>query len=207
MSRLSKLERLRVEQRERDGRREAMRNELADSAIQTLAQLGYARTSLRDIAEQSGRSTGLIHYYFTDKVELIQLCVRRYKQGFVEGIDRATAAASTPAGVRAALVEALAHAVENDAHVHRLWYDIRAQALFDTRFFEAVSDIEQDLVDMLGRALVKMRVPRARALGAYLALDNHFRYALLRHLGGAQEMVEELRVSAHAVLEGLKPGT
>ena len=42
----------------------ARRTQLADAALQTLAELGYARTSLREIAQNSEFSHGVLHYYF-----------------------------------------------------------------------------------------------------------------------------------------------
>ena len=58
---------------------EERRRELADAALQTLSELGYARTSLREIAQNSAFSHGVLHYYFRDKVDLIIYCVRQYK--------------------------------------------------------------------------------------------------------------------------------
>ncbi|HQU02794.1 MAG TPA: TetR family transcriptional regulator, partial [Acetobacteraceae bacterium] len=55
------------------------RRELAQAAVQTLAELGYARTSLREIAQNSAFSHGVLHYYFKDKADLIMCCVRHYK--------------------------------------------------------------------------------------------------------------------------------
>ena len=40
------------------------RDELAESALKTLGELGYARTSLREIAQNSEFSHGVVHYYF-----------------------------------------------------------------------------------------------------------------------------------------------
>ncbi|MFI5042721.1 MAG: TetR/AcrR family transcriptional regulator, partial [Acidimicrobiales bacterium] len=55
--------------RERVSRRQVdkfaeRRTQLADAALQTLAELGYARTSLREIAQNSQFSHGVLHYYF-----------------------------------------------------------------------------------------------------------------------------------------------
>ncbi len=41
---------------------EDRRRELADAALLTLADLGYARTSLRTVAELTNFSHGLLHY-------------------------------------------------------------------------------------------------------------------------------------------------
>src|SRR5580658_1911138 len=61
-----------VTNRERISRRQVdkfgeRRAQLADAALQTLAELGYARTSLREIAQNSQFSHGVLHYYFSDK--------------------------------------------------------------------------------------------------------------------------------------------
>ena len=63
------------------------RAQLAASALQTLAELGYARTSLREIAQNSEFSHGVLHYYFGDKIELITYCVREYKARCVTRYD------------------------------------------------------------------------------------------------------------------------
>ena len=54
------------------------RAQLAASALQTLSEPGYARTSLRDIAQNSEFSHGVLHYYFSDKVDLIIQSVKQY---------------------------------------------------------------------------------------------------------------------------------
>ncbi len=71
------------------------RAELADAALKTLAELGYARTSLREIAQNSGFSHGVLHYYFTDKVDLITHCVKQYKAHCVPRYDQIVADSDT----------------------------------------------------------------------------------------------------------------
>ena len=80
------------------------RAQLAAAALQTLAEQGYARTSLRDIAQHSDFSHGVLHYYFSDKIELITYCVRQYKAECVTRYDSIVATAGfgrrTQAGLR-----------------------------------------------------------------------------------------------------------
>src|SRR5919112_1153260 len=63
---------------------EERRTQLAQSALETLGELGYAKTSLREIAHNSEFTHGVVHYYFADKVELITHCVRLYKAQCVQ---------------------------------------------------------------------------------------------------------------------------
>ena len=71
----------------REQRVDERRTQLAQSALATLGELGYASTSLREIAQNSEFTHGVVHYYFADKVELIIHCVRLYKTQCVSRFD------------------------------------------------------------------------------------------------------------------------
>jgi AcrR family transcriptional regulator len=70
-----------------EGTYDERRDLLAESALTTLGQRGYAHTSLRDIAANSPFTHGVVHYYFRDKTELITYCVRSYKARCVHRYD------------------------------------------------------------------------------------------------------------------------
>ena len=82
-----------------DDRGDTRRTQLADAALQTLSELGYARTSVRDIANNSEFSHGVLHYYFKDKAELILYCIRRYKTRCATRYDYVIATSRTPEGL------------------------------------------------------------------------------------------------------------
>src|SRR3954449_11638652 len=86
---------------------EERRRELADAALQTLGELGYARTSLREIAQNSPYSHGVVHYYFADKVELITYCVRQYKASGVTRYDAIVSSSTSFDGLASAFADAL----------------------------------------------------------------------------------------------------
>nr|HEV8008925.1 TetR family transcriptional regulator [Bradyrhizobium sp.] len=99
------------------------RVELAEAALQTLSELGYARTSLREIAQNSVFSHGVLHYYFNDKIDLILCCVRHYKSRCVTRYDDVVASARTYEELAAGFLKVLGETVRNEGHLHRLWYD------------------------------------------------------------------------------------
>src|SRR3954451_23031912 len=105
---------------ERIDKFEERRRELADAALQTLSELGYARTSLREIAQNSEFSHGVLHYYFRDKVELITHCVRQYKAECVTRYDQIIATAGSAGELRQDFAAAMADTLLQDAPMHRL---------------------------------------------------------------------------------------
>lgn len=108
------------------------KRQIADSAISALKELGYANTTLLDIAAKSALSLGMLHYYFADRAELIIYCVEIYKEDFVHKVAKALETAQGRDQVIEAFTEALVASIFDDAMTHRLWYDVRTQAMFDT---------------------------------------------------------------------------
>src|ERR1700733_6547886 len=106
------------------------RAQLAGTALQTLAELGIARTSLRDIAQNSEFSHGVLHYYFSDKIELITCCVRQYKAECVKRYDGVVATSESPGELKRGFGAVMAATLRDEAKMHRLWYDLRTQSMF-----------------------------------------------------------------------------
>ena len=175
---------------------------IAGSALRALQELGYANTSLRDIAAQSDMSLGMLHYYFEDKMQLIIYCVSAYKSGFTSRVRAALDGVIGRDAVIAAFSKALALAIVEDAASHRLWYDIRAQAMFDPAFRPVVAEIESTLIEVVhlaGRAAGRP----ADHIGDldYAMIDGAFRFLMQRHSvdGDRADLAAELR----SVLERL----
>jgi len=194
--------------RTRGDKVEDRRRELADAALQTLAELGYARTSLRTIADNSEFSHGLLHYYFADKTELITYCVQRYKTDCVQRYEGLVAVASTPAELAEACGQGLAATLVDAPHMHRLWYDLRSQSLFEESLRADVAEIDGGLQDMIWR-LVRAYAdltgvePTCAPSTAYALYDGLFQQALQRYLAGSAEAIDELRAGCRDLLPRL----
>lgn len=196
---VNKLVRLRDEADLRIERRTEKRRELARHAIFTLGRLGYARTGLRDIAEQSGVSVGVLHYYFTDKIDLITFCVHLYKDEFVADLEAILARSDTPGAAAANVIDGLVKTVTDNASTHTLWYDISAQSLFDPAFRPVVSQIEDALVSVCANIGAKLKLDLG-GLELYQALDGIFRYYLGRRIAAAPASLEDMRTALTRLL-------
>jgi AcrR family transcriptional regulator len=184
------------------------RAELAAAALQTLAKLGYARTSLREIAQNSNFSHGVLHYYFSDKIELITYCVRQYKAECVTRYDDIVATASSADELRVGFGAAMAGTLRDDARLHRLWYDLRNQSLFDDSYRKDVQEIDQSLERMIWRIVSRYSelagVPAAVPPSlAYAIYDGIFQHALIRYLGGSEAAAAELQSNTERILASL----
>jgi TetR/AcrR family transcriptional repressor of bet genes len=163
---------------------DARRNQLAESALKTLGELGYAQTSLREIAKSSEFSHGVVHYYFADKLELIVYCVRSCKARCVTRYDAVIAEAATPEGMLDAFADKVVETLRGEAPMHRLWYDLRSQSMFQEPLREAVTMIDRTLEEMIWRVVSRYAELAGRSLvttpdTAYGLFDGVFQQALL----------------------------
>jgi AcrR family transcriptional regulator len=188
------------------------RTQLAAAALQTLAELGYARTSLREIAQNSEFSHGVLHYYFSDKIELITCCVRQYKAECVKRYDGIVATASTPDELKQQFGAAMAGTLRDEGKLHRLWYDLRNQSQFDHAYRSDAEEIDQSLEQMIWRVVSRFAQLSAAPVAfspaaAYALFDGLFQHALSQHLAGDGEAAGQLEQDVQRLLESLVPGT
>lgn len=181
------------------------RRALADSALRTLGELGYARASLREIANNSEFSHGVVHYYFHDKLELIVYCVRQYKATCVHRYDGVVADATTAEGLVEAFADKLAETIVEEAPMHRLWYDLRSQSMFEESLREAVLQIDQTLEDMVWRVVstyadLAGRPPAMTPHVTYGLLDGLFQQALLGYLCEREGVLDDLRAQVRELM-------
>ncbi len=186
------------------------RAELAAAALQTLAQLGMARTSLREIAQNSAFSHGVLHYYFANKIELISCCVRQYKAECVKRYDGVVATAASPAQFKRSFGALMAATLREDGLKHRLWYDLRNYSQFDDRYLADVTDIDQSLERMIWRVvssyadLAKTQILLPSG-ATYAVFDGLFRRALNAYLCGDSSAAAALERDASRLLEVVSP--
>ena len=184
---------------------DARRDQLAESALKTLGDLGYARTTLREIANNSTFSHGVVHYYCEDKLELVIYSVRYYKARCVTRYDSVVADSTTADGLLDAFAAKLAETIREEAPMHRLWYDLRTQSMFEEQLREAVTLIDKTLEEMIWRVVSRYaelagRPPALSPPVAYGLLDGLFQQALLAYVGGHTEVLDALVVQVRAVM-------
>ncbi len=182
----------------RTSKHDSRRDELAESALTTLGALGYAKTSLREIAQHSPYSHGVVHYYFSSKEELITYCVRYYKRTCVTRYDEIVAGSSSAAEeLQARFAAKLAETIREEGPMHQLWYDLRNQSMFEPALREVVLEIDGQLEAMIWRVVSRYselagRPPALDPSTTYGMLDGLFAQSLLAWATGPTAAREDV---------------
>ena len=184
---------------------DARRDQLAESALKTLGDLGYARTTLREIANNSTFSHGVVHYYFEDKLELVIYSVRYYKARCVTRYDAVVQDSTSADGLVEAFAAKLAQTIREEAPMHRLWYDLRTQSMFEEALRETITEIDAALEAMIWRVIDRYATlaegqPSVTPAAAYGMLDGLFQQALLAYTASGDPVLEGLATQVRTVL-------
>lgn len=183
----------------------ARRRMLAESALTTIAERGFAHTGLREIAQNSDLSHGALHYYFEGKDDLVAEAVWNYKSECARRYDDVVASATTGEELIAGVADEMASTLRDEASLHRLWYDLRNQSLFDAGFRDTIVEIDRLLEEMVW-AIVKRyselvgRPPVFDSGLGYALVDGLFQNELIRFLRGDTEAVDRIRRDIAALL-------
>jgi TetR/AcrR family transcriptional regulator, fatty acid metabolism regulator protein len=76
----------------------ARRAQIAQCAADVIAEAGYARATMAEIARRAGIAKSVISYHFADKNELMQELIRTAVAGYTQFLDPKVAAQSSAAG-------------------------------------------------------------------------------------------------------------
>ncbi|NML33297.1 TetR/AcrR family transcriptional regulator [Paraburkholderia antibiotica] len=187
---------------------EARRVELAEAALKTLAELGYAKTSLREIAQKSEFTHAVLHYYFEDKLDLIRCSIRHFKAQCATRYDVVTVSARSQDELLNGFLDKLAETIRDEPQMHSLWYDLRAQALFEDAFRDVVSEIDASLEAMVWRIVMRNAElgggqPSITPGAAYALLDGLFQKHLLRHMSDDPNAIPHLLDEVRALFPKL----
>lgn len=181
------------------------RAQLAESALTTLGELGYARTSLREIAQNSEFSHGVVHYYFASKAELIVHCVQEYKKTCVKRYDDVVALSQSPEELVERFADRLVDTLADDAPMHRLWYDLRTQSMFEESLLVDVLAIDRALEVMVWAVVERYaelagRKPAFPSPTTYALVDGIFEKAVLAYMAEEPTALDDLRTRTLAVM-------
>ena len=95
--------------------------------------------------------------------------------------------------------------MHDEAHMHRLWYDIRSQTLFETAFREDVGELDKSLEDMIWRIMCRFAEltgePQSMPPSTiYAMIDGLFQQGLLKHISGDRHAIDQMQADVRLVI-------
>ncbi|KAA9107676.1 TetR/AcrR family transcriptional regulator [Microbacterium rhizomatis] len=181
------------------------RRELAATALVTIAEQGFARTGLRDISARTDLSTGILHYYFDGKDDLIAQAIWEYKSECARRYDPIVESSTTAGELIARFGVEISATLRDESVMHRLWYDLRNQALFEEGFRETIVALDDLLADMVWavvqrHAQLRDTEPSIDRETAYALFDGLFLNCLIAYQRGDADAPEQIRARSGALL-------
>ena len=130
------------------------RTEILDAFLNVMAQEGYAKATIQAIAKQAGLRSGLIHYHFKNKQEILIELVKQVSASVQERYQGLAAHANTPQEKLKAFIDArLAKGETSNPQAVAAWVVIGTEAIRQTEVREEYEKIISDQQDLLEKLI------------------------------------------------------
>lgn len=126
----------------RPSNREERRSQIVSGFQKAMASSGYERATISQIAKQAGLTSGLIHYHFSSKLEILLELVNRLGQRLEQRFNDLVGESETPEQRLAAFIDSrLALGEGADAEAVPCWVAIGTEALRQPEVREVYRDL------------------------------------------------------------------
>ncbi|MBN9529161.1 MAG: betaine-aldehyde dehydrogenase [Alphaproteobacteria bacterium] len=150
----------------RAGADDDRRRQLIEATIDTMADLGFAATSLAHIARRAGVSPGLVAHYFDDKEGLLEATLRAMSARLTRASTRRLAAARDPRARIQAVIDSVLAPEEFDRRTCSVWLAFWGEVIHSRRLKRIQHVYEQRLLSNLRHALRRLMLPAQAASSA-----------------------------------------
>jgi AcrR family transcriptional regulator len=130
------------------------RTQILEATHSVTLSRGLHDVRVSDVADELNVSTGLIHYYFATKDELIEAMLREMAGREVADARRALSRATTPEDRLARFIDLYLPSLRRD-HTWVLWIDVWGEALRHANLRRISEELDNAWVDLLAEVVTE----------------------------------------------------
>jgi len=145
------------------------RAQLTAAAYKVVAQKGYNDFTIKDIAEEAGLSTGLVHYYFKNKEDLLFKLLKEMNANLRDNLKKALTELTEPKDKLMAFCDEAFDLVDKEKAYFYVLIDFWAQMNHDNRIRQANVKLFQSYRDEISSI-----IEEGIAKGVFAAIDVKF---------------------------------
>ncbi len=142
------------------------RAQLTKAAYKVVAQKGYNDFTIKDIAEEAGLSTGLVHYYFKNKEELLFKLLKEMNSNLRYNLKKALTELTEPKDKLMAFCDEAFELVDKEKAYFHVLIDFWARINHDARIRQANVKLFQSYRDEISSI-----IEEGIAKGVFAAMD------------------------------------
>ena len=145
------------------------RSQLTGAAYKVVAQKGYNDFTIKDIAEEAGLSTGLVHYYFKNKEDLLFKLLKEMNANLRDNLKKALMDLTEPKDKLMTFCDEAFELVDKEKAYFYVLIDFWAQMNHDNRIRQANVKLFQSYRDEISSI-----IEEGIAKGVFAAVDVKF---------------------------------
>jgi TetR/AcrR family transcriptional regulator, transcriptional repressor of bet genes len=142
---------------------DARRRQLIEATVDAIGDVGFAATTIAEIARRAEVSTGLVSFYFGDKDGLLEATLRHLARELARGVAMRLRDAATPRDRVQAVIDANLGESQFQRRIGTVWLAFWGQVPHSPRFARVQRAYQRRIASNLAAALRPL-APRREAL-------------------------------------------
>src|SRR5882724_8062744 len=130
---------------------ERRRAQIVEAATRLVARQGFAKTVVRDIAEEANISVGLVYEYVRSKEDILFLIYEHWSKVWQEGLEKALSKGEDPLEQLASVINFLVSVSDKHSEVAHLFYREPGHLTENGR--ELAKNFERDMVERIAATI------------------------------------------------------
>ena len=136
-----------MEERKSNDISQMRRSQLTKAAYKVVSRKGYYNFTIKDIAKESGLSSGLVHYYFKDKQDLLLNLLKEINLNIRSYLNKELVKLENPRDKLIAYIDQAFGLIENEKEYFYVLIDFWTQVNHNPRMRQANSKLLQSYRD------------------------------------------------------------
>ncbi len=145
---------------------------ILEAGYEVMKRDGYAGLTTAKVAAASGQNKALIPYYYGSKQGLVAAVARRVSETLTDEVLGQVGEPSSPRDLIEAITEGVWRAMDRDAGLQRVYFDLSSQAVVETKVGEIMIEMKlghRAIVRELLRGLdLGIRAPELEGIAVFI---------------------------------------
>ena len=125
------------------------------SAYKCISQKGYAKASLRDIADDAGVALSQLNYYYTNKEGLLTEVVKDLSKNYLKEIEERIQIGRTSKEKFNSLIEYFKTMMYEQQELFRLLFDLVSMSFWNASFKNLLSNLFNEVSDLIKKHILE----------------------------------------------------
>lgn len=128
---------------------------ILEAALKCISEKGYAKVSLRQIADEAGVVLSQLNYYYKNKQGLFEEVVKTTVERYIQDVQNSLKAKDSPAERTQSLIDYFQYLLTDKPEHLKVLFDFMSLCMWDSTYMSTFKNLYEELTNMIEDFIIK----------------------------------------------------